>query len=120
LLSNAVKYTPDNGTVTVSTSLRDTDRRGKKVKKQFIEIQIKDTGFGIPSNQQEKIFSKMFRAENAKKNVPEGNGLGLYLVKAIVEHVGGDIWFESEEGSGTTFYILLPIDGMKPHKKRSK
>lgn len=120
LLSNAVKYTPDNGTVTVSTSLRDTDRRGKKVKKQFIEIQIKDTGFGIPSNQQEKIFSKMFRAENAKKNVPEGNGLGLYLVKAIVEHVGGDIWFESEEGAGTTFYILLPIDGMKPHKKRSK
>jgi signal transduction histidine kinase len=78
-----------------------------------LSIVIEDTGFGIPKNQQDKIFSKLFRADNVREQDTEGTGLGLYIVKAIIDHSGGNIWFESEENKGTTFYVTLPLGGMK-------
>ncbi len=103
LLSNAVKYTPEAGSITLTVS---------KVKDQ-LSIVVKDTGYGIPAAQQAKIFTKLFRADNVREKDTSGTGLGLYLVKSVVEHSGGQVWFESEEGKGTTFYVTLPLSGMK-------
>lgn len=103
LLTNAVKYTPKGGTITVRT---------KKVAKK-LQIEVSDTGYGIPSAQQEKIFTKLFRADNVRSKDTQGSGLGLYLVKAIVEESGGKIKFKSIENKGTTFTMSLPLSGMK-------
>ena len=98
LISNAVKYTPDGGQVGISLK----DSLGEK------SITVIDTGIGIPQNQQDKIFTKMFRADNARKLVQSGgNGLGLYLVKSIMELLQGEVSFESEENKGSVFTIRL-------------
>lgn len=102
-ISNAVKYTPDGGEVTVRIKKQDPN----------ILISVSDNGYGIPKDQQNKIFQKLFRADNIQNKDVEGNGLGLYVVKAIVEKSGGKIWFESEENKGTTFSATLPLSGMK-------
>lgn len=98
LLTNAIKYTPVGGDVLVESLFTP----------QTCTISVKDSGYGIPIDEQEKIFSKMFRAKNARKVSAEGTGLGLYLCKAFAEKLGGEIAFHSEEGKGTTFTITLP------------
>lgn len=103
LLTNSVKYTPKGGAITVSIEKTD----------DIVCIKVSDTGCGIPENQQQRIYEKMFRADNAKKADAGGNGLGLYLVKAIVRDSGGTIQFTSKENMGTTFSITLPLSGMK-------
>jgi PAS domain S-box-containing protein len=109
LLSNAVKYTPAKGTVTLTMSDRYPN----------IIIEVKDNGYGIPEAQKPQIFTKLFRADNVRAKDTEGTGLGLYIVKAIVERSGGKIWFESEENKGTTFFIELPKEGM-PKKEGTR
>ena len=99
LIENAIHYNLPGGKVTVSL---------KRVKKE-VEISVSDTGLGIPKDQQKRIFSKFFRGSNAIKMETSGTGLGLYITKNIIEAHGGEIWFESEEGKGTTFYFTLPI-----------
>jgi len=74
-----------------------------------VEIQIQDTGVGIPENQWTKVFTKFFRGDNITKIETEGTGLGLFITEYIIEAHGGRIWFESEEGKGTTFYLTLPV-----------
>jgi signal transduction histidine kinase len=106
LLSNAVKYTREGGEVKVAISKQPS----------HILIQVSDNGLGIPTEQQERIFSKFFRADNARTEVTDGNGLGLHIVRAALETAGGKIWFTSEENKGTTFYITLPLEGMKKKK----
>jgi len=98
LLSNAIKYTPNQGRVLV----------GVVDQEPGVLITVSDTGLGIPKNQQNKIFTKLFRADNAKGSDTEGTGLGLYIVKSATERLGGSIRFESEEGVGTTFFVTLP------------
>lgn len=98
LISNAIKYTPDLGTVTVTFAESGSKR----------EIIVSDTGYGIPKAEQERIFTKLFRAENARKlSTSQGTGLGLYLVKSIMEALGGGIKFISEENKGSIFTIML-------------
>ena len=104
LISNANRYTPEKKTITVSMIQKDA----------VAEFSIQDKGIGIPKDQQDKIFEKFYRADNALKLVPEGSGLGLSLVKSLIEGWGGKIWFESEEGAGTTFYFTIPFKGMLP------
>lgn len=99
LVDNAIRYTLPGGRVTISI----------KEKEKEIEVQIQDTGVGIPENEQDKIFTKFFRAENIMKMETEGTGLGLFITKYIIEAHGGSIWFESEEGEGTIFYFTLPL-----------
>jgi len=99
LLDNAIRYTQLGGRVTASL---------KYVKKE-IEFSIKDTGIGIPKDQQERAFTKFFRGANALRMETEGSGLGLFITKNIIEAHGGKIWFESEEGKGTTFYFTIPV-----------
>lgn len=99
LLTNAVKYTPENGQIT----LRLLAHKGE------LMIVVSDNGYGIPKVQQGRVFSKLFRADNVKSRDTDGTGLGLYIIKAIVERLGGEINFESEENVGTTFYVKIPL-----------
>jgi signal transduction histidine kinase len=97
LLANAVRYTPPSGTVEI------------KIEKNAdgVSVSVKDNGYGIPEDAKSRIFTKLFRADNAKEKEPSGTGLGLYLVKSLVDRLGGKIWFESKEGVGSTFYVDL-------------
>jgi signal transduction histidine kinase len=101
LISNAIKYTPPHGSIELSLCL---DPAGK----HFL-FSVADTGVGIPTSQHERIFTRLFRADNVRANDTEGNGLGLYIVKAIIENSGGRVWFESEENHGSTFHVELPV-----------
>jgi signal transduction histidine kinase len=97
-VSNAVKYTPDNGIINISLESEEKD----------VLFRIKDTGVGIPIEDREGIFTKLFRGANVKSIEPGGLGLGLYLIRLIIDLKGGDIWFESEEGKGATFFVEFP------------
>lgn len=111
LLSNAVKYTPERGGIAISIVVVPAEDGG-----QDILMKMSDTGYGIPKDQQSKIFTKLFRADNVRKQDTEGTGLGLYVAKSIIESFGGKIWFESKENQGTTFFVAMSIMGMKKKK----
>ena len=78
-------------------------------KSDMVAIAITDTGIGISSKDQQKLFTKFFRTEKAINTNTEGSGLGLYVVKSYVESWGGKITLKSTEGKGTTFFLELPI-----------
>lgn len=99
LFDNALRYTPKGGKINISVSQKEKE----------IEVKISDTGYGIPKNEQKKVFSKFFRGSNIMKKETEGTGLGLFIAKNIIEAHGGDIWFESEENKGSIFGFTLPI-----------
>ena len=98
LVSNAIKYTPEDGKVSISIQPRKRD----------LLVSVKDNGLGIPKYSQDHVFTKFFRAHNVVKQETSGTGLGLYLVKGLLDSLNGTIWFESHEGKGTTFYVSLP------------
>lgn len=98
LLENAIKYSSEDGKVTVSVAVTD----------DTCTIGITDSGIGIPVHQQDNIFEKFFRADNAKREVIIGSGLGLFIVREIVEQHGGKVWCESAENMGATFFVQLP------------
>jgi len=99
LVSNAIKYTPPGGRIAIRIGREDGSLRWS----------IQDNGIGVPPSSQKRLFEKFFRAENAHAVDTEGTGLGLYLVRLIVERLGGRIACESEEGRGTIFYFNLPL-----------
>lgn len=103
LLSNAIKYSKDNTEIVIHVS---SDEKG------FV-LEIMDHGVGIPKDAQKHIFSKMFRADNAKEIDRDGTGLGLYIVKSIADATGGSISFASVEKKGTTFTLRYPKTGMQ-------
>lgn len=116
LLGNAIKYTPEGGTVEFTV----------QIKNKMLYCTVKDTGRGIPKEEQHKIFEKQYRASNVKNLDTGGNGFGLYIAKEAVEAQGGKIWFESEgvEGKGTTFFVELPLkiatkEDLEKHKEQS-
>ncbi|MDP2630900.1 MAG: HAMP domain-containing sensor histidine kinase [Candidatus Uhrbacteria bacterium] len=113
LLSNAVKYSHEGGTITIDIHAVEAgdEVSGKIVPEKSLVCSVSDTGYGIPEFQKMLIFTKFFRADNARINVPDGTGLGLYIVKSLVEYMKGMIWFESTENKGTTFYVVLPLAG---------
>jgi signal transduction histidine kinase len=99
LLLNAIRYTPAGGTISVCA-----EPHGESA-----VIEVADTGIGIPPEEQPRIFEEFYRASNARQAEPDGDGLGLSLVKRIVELHHGTIRFASEPGVGTTFHIVLPL-----------
>ncbi|MGB7957384.1 MAG: PAS domain-containing sensor histidine kinase [Minisyncoccia bacterium] len=105
LLSNCFKYcSPQNTKIEIST----------KIENDSLVLSIKDNGIGIPQKDQSRIFEKLFRADNAVVENPDGTGLGLYMIKKIiVDGLGGNVWFESKENEGSTFYVSLPASGMQ-------
>lgn len=98
LVDNAIKYTKRQGFVKVRVL------SGKKE----AEVQVQDNGLGIPKNQQDLVFEKFFRGKNVRAVETEGTGLGLFLARNIVQAHKGKIWFESQEGRGTTFHFSIP------------
>ena len=103
LISNALKYTRPQGKIALMT-----EREGDE-----LIITVADTGVGIPESAQQNIFTKLFRASNARKESPDGNGIGLYIVKSLLDMAGGRIWFESQENKGSRFSVALPVAGMR-------
>jgi signal transduction histidine kinase len=98
LVSNAIKYTPSGGTVTVKAWCEDDE----------IELEVSDTGIGIPEEALPRIFAEFYRARNAKDMEVDGTGLGLVIAKDVVEQHGGSISVRSQVGEGSTFRIRLP------------
>jgi signal transduction histidine kinase len=106
LISNAIKFTPSGGSVEVSVSSDES----------AIVASVSDTGCGIPQSEQSRLFERFFRS-SATSNLP-GTGLGLTIVRAIVEGHGGSITFESTEGQGTTFTFSLPLQSAAMQQAR--
>ncbi len=98
LLVNAARYTPEHGTVSVRV----------EAQAESVVVEVSDTGIGIPQEEQPRIFEEFYRASNARQIEHEGDGLGLSLVKRVVDLHGGTINFCSQPGCGTTFHIALP------------
>jgi signal transduction histidine kinase len=100
LVSNAVKYSPEGRQATVRVTALD----------QAVQVEVADTGIGIPQADVEHVFDEFFRASNAVSGKEEGTGLGLSIVKQIVDSHNGNIRATSQEGQGTTFTLVLPLD----------
>ena len=99
LLDNAVRYIKEKGDVYINLK-----NSGSK-----LLFEIRDTGVGIPKEDQKSIFQKFFRSQNVLKYQTQGSGLGLHITKSIIEKSGGKIWFKSKENKGSTFWFTLPI-----------
>ena len=108
LVENAIKYTPEGGSVYVNVR-GDGDR---------ILINVTDTGAGIAADDLQHIFQKFYRADNSQTRTVGGTGLGLYLVKQRIEAMGGKVWAESSFGEGSTFYVSLPRLTGEEYEKR--
>jgi len=102
LTSNAIKYTPTGGEISIRIGAESPG---------MVRWAITDTGIGIPKGSLGKLFEKFYRAENVHTVETEGTGLGLYLVRLIIEKFAGQVWCEAEEGRGSTFIFTLPIEG---------
>ncbi|PCH54215.1 MAG: hypothetical protein COC22_00675 [Flavobacteriaceae bacterium] len=102
LIKNAIKYT-DAGEISI----------GCIKKEKHIEFHVKDTGIGVPAGRQQAIFNRFEQADIEDKRAFQGSGLGLAIVKAYVEMLGGEIWLNSEENKGTTFFFTLPFKNKK-------
>lgn len=117
LLSNAAKYTQRGGHVEVS--LRAAEESGPGGGKgKFMLVTVEDNGMGIPKAEQDRVFSRFFRASSVQKTEIEGTGLGLFITKELVELHGGKIWFQSDEGTGSIFRFTIPVE--KPYDSNRK
>ncbi len=99
LLSNAIKFTPSGGTITVSIAAQGAT---------FWTLEVADTGIGIPENQLSAIFSRFYQVDNSSTRRGEGTGIGLALVKELVDQVNGSIKVSSKPGQGTLFSLQFP------------
>ena len=108
LVSNAHKYTPEEGQITihVNRAVNEWDTEGAP---EVLHIAVEDSGIGIGAEEQEGIFGKFFRSESRSVREVPGTGLGLNIVKNLVELQGGQAWFESELGVGSIFHVTLPL-----------
>ncbi|KKO18209.1 MAG: response regulator [Candidatus Brocadia sp.] len=112
LLSNAIKFTPENGKIVLEAGVME----------EMLQLSVSDTGIGMKSEDQQKVFKEFWQADSSFARKYEGTGLGLALTKRIIEMHGGKIWFESEYGKGSVFYFTLPIkaSAKKPEPKEAK
>ena len=106
-IDNALYYSHPDSTITIRLSRTDDD----------IELRVIDTGIGVPKGEQAQLFSKFYRASNARKQRPDGTGVGIFLAKKVVTEHGGDVLFESVEGKGSTFGFTLPVKKLSLDKE---
>ena len=100
-VSNAIKYSPNGGTITLSASINPQTR--------MLMVSVADQGLGIAERHLKKIWQKFYRVDASYTSEIEGTGLGLVIVKAIVELHGGTVWVESVVGKGSTFFLTIPL-----------
>lgn len=103
LISNASKYTSPGGIITVSLT--------PAAEEGFLQVAVTDTGVGIAAADQARVFEQFFRASSAARTGASGAGLGLYIVRSLVELHGGRTWLESQPDVGSTFFVTFPIAG---------
>jgi len=108
LLGNALKFTPDGGTITISAERVAAQNPGEG---EHIKFSIRDTGPGVPKADQERIFEQFGQAQTSRSSVVGGTGLGLSISKEIVHLHAGKIWVESAEGKGACFIFTIPTKG---------
>lgn len=115
LLSNAIKYSPPNSKIIVRAYVTEKNSLvgEKTINRKGLVFEVEDHGFGIPEADRDKIYDKLFRAHNILERDTDGTGIGLYLVKSIMDNLNGDIWFSSQENKGTTFYLFFPLSTKK-------
>lgn len=101
LIENAIRYGREGGEVSVALKQQEAS----------LLVAVKDDGIGITPEAQQYIFQRFYRSPEARRKRTDGSGLGLYIVKNIVNYHGGRIWFESVEGVGTTFFFTVPVGG---------
>lgn len=106
-VDNAIYYTPSGGKVKVEL----------KEDKSNVYFAVKDDGIGIPQSEQSQLFTKFYRASNARKARPDGTGLGLFMAKKVVNAQGGEVLFESKEGKGSTFGFTFKKSKLEPEQK---
>ncbi len=111
LITNAVKYTSEGGSVHVVARPAAADEAARLARKgqDCVLLSVVDTGCGIPAAQQDQVFKRLFRADNAQLAGVEGTGLGSYIVFLATKKLGGDVWFTSSENEGSTFYVVIPV-----------
>jgi signal transduction histidine kinase len=107
---NALHYTPSGGKINVE--LKETDKS--------VEFTVKDNGIGVPKEQRPKLFTKFYRADNARKARPDGTGLGLFMAKKVIIAQGGSVIFDSKEGKGSTFGFSFPKEKLEVEKLEVK
>ncbi len=100
LVSNAIKHTMENGEISISTVITE----------EKVTVVVKDTGVGMSKEAIEKLFTPQMKTLSETRKIDKGAGIGLLLVKGFLEKIGGEIWVESTEGKGTSFYFTLPIE----------
>lgn len=102
IIDNGIRYTPSGGSVVIDL----------KQEENHVTLRVTDSGVGISPQDQEKLFTKFYRSPSVMHLETGGSGLGLYIARSVIASHGGDIWFESEYGAGTTFFIRLPKEGV--------
>ena len=123
LVNNAIKYNRIGGNVSISSELTG----------EFVQVSLQDTGLGIPEDAIDRIFERFYRVETKEHMSIEGTGIGLAMVKSVIERHGGEIWVESIDGQGTTFHFTLlranvaspdydrePTDGLDDHFQEAR
>jgi signal transduction histidine kinase len=99
LVENALKYTPDGGRVALSLRVINNDAL----------FEVQDSGIGVDDRDKPRLFEKFYRSGQRQAREQKGSGLGLAIVKTITEVHGGKVWFESQIGKGSTFYLQVPL-----------
>lgn len=107
LIDNAIHYTPEKGSITIQTESDGED----------VLIHIQDNGYGIPKDEQERVFSKLYRGSNVERIWADGTGLGLFISQSITKQHEGEITFESEQDKGTMFTVELPVPDLEEVEK---
>ena len=109
-LSNAIKFTSKNGTIEINSQLvkKENELTGDQI--MHVQVAVKDSGVGIPVEEQSKVFSKYEQTEAGKDASLKGTGLGLAICKEIISLHNGEVWLESNPGEGSTFFFSLPFD----------
>ncbi len=110
IVDNAIKYTLPGGHVTITVEYQG----------DYLQFKVADTGVGIPKADIPRLFSKFFRAANVIHLQTDGSGLGLFIMKNIILHHGGQIWVDSVEGKGTTITVVIPLLAKLPEKNKTQ
>ncbi len=104
MIDNAIFYTKASGRILITL----------EADKEEVVFKVTDSGIGVPKNDQHRLFTKFFRATNARRARPDGTGLGLFMAQKIIQEQGGKIIFQSEEGKGSTFGFSFPLKKVLP------
>jgi signal transduction histidine kinase len=121
LISNAILFSKEGSFIKIGISEKSQGEEygAKKIKDDSLIFFVSDSGIGIPDGDKENIFSKFFKAGNARDEDAKGSGLGLYIVHMILKITGGEVWFSSTENVGSTFYASFPKIGMLKKEGRT-